>query len=264
MPDSPQTSRVPLADIVRHLDETLHLDDFADDESRNGLQVEGAPNGVAKICFGVDASPEFYAEAQRRGADMLVVHHGISWGGSLGRIEGANYQLVAPLIRSGTALYAAHLPLDAHPVLGNNAGLAGALGLGNLAPFGTYRGHVIGIKGAFSQPVAWSEVLDRLRRVCPDGDLRHVDAGRTPLVRTAGIVSGGGSDEFPQAVAEGLDAFITGEIRLQDYNALQTQPIHFAAAGHYATERFGVQALARHLAEAFPVECEFIDLHLPY
>ncbi len=260
--DSPP--RTPLSDIVAELDSVLRLADFADDYSRNGLQVEGAHRGVARICFGVDASPTFYEEAIRRGADLLVVHHGISWGDSLARIAGPNYRLVAPLIKADTALYAAHLPLDAHPELGNNAGLATALGLEDLRPFGTYHGHVIGMKGAFPEPRPWTAVLERLRAICPDGDLKHVDAGASPLVRTVGVVSGGGADEFPQAVDEGLDAFVTGEIHLQDYTALLTRPIHYAAAGHYATERFGVQALARHLAGRFPVECEFIDLHLPY
>lgn len=256
--------RTPLSDIVAELDSILRLGDFADDYSRNGLQVEGAHRGVARICFGVDASPEFHEEAIRRGADLLVVHHGISWGDSLSRIAGPNYRLVAPLVKADVALYAAHLPLDAHPELGNNAVLATALGLEDLQPFGIYHGHVIGRKGAFPEPVPWTAVLERLRAICPDGDLKHVDAGASPLVRTVGVVSGGGADEFPQAVDEGLDAFVTGEIHLQDYTALLTRPIHYAAAGHYATERFGVQALARHLAARFPVECEFIDLHLPY
>ena len=256
--------RTPLSEIVAELDSALRLAEFADDYSNNGLQVEGAHGGVAKICFGVDASPTFYEEAIRRGADLLVVHHGISWGASLARIAGPNYQLVVPLVKADAALYAAHLPLDAHPELGNNAGLARALGLENLQPFGTYHGHVIGMKGAFAEPIPWTAVLERLREICPDGELRHVDAGASPVVRTVGVVSGGGADEFPQAVDEGLDAFVTGEIHLQDYTSLLTRPIHYAAAGHYATERFGVQALARHLAAKFPVECEFIDLHLPY
>ena len=255
--------RIPLTEIVTELDTLLRLADFPGDYSHNGLQVEGAHRGVAKICFGVDASPEFYAEALRRGADLLVVHHGISWGDSLNRIASANYQLVAPLIQADAALYGAHLPLDAHPVVGNNARLAAAIGLQDLRPFAVYHGYAIGMKGVFPEALPWSEVLDRLRRACPDGDFRHVDFGPA-LVRSVGVVSGGGADEFPQAVDEGLDAFITGEIHLQDYTALQTRPIHFAAAGHYATERFGVQALAEHLAKRFGVECEFIDFHLPY
>lgn len=254
---------VPLAEIVRALDERLRVAEFARDVSHNGLQIEGAEGGVSKVCCGVDASPAFYEEALRRGAQLLVVHHGISWGDSLARIAGPNYRLVAPLVRAGAALYAAHLPLDAHPELGNNAGLAAALGLGELEPFGTYAGYAIGLKGRYPRPVAWAEVLRRLRRACPDGRFEHVDAGPR-LVRTVGVVSGGAAEEFSQAVEQGLDAYVTGELGLVDYNAVLNNPIDFAAAGHYATERFGVRAVGRWLAETFGIEAEFVDLHLKY
>lgn len=169
--------RVPLSDIVAELNTQLRLSEFAGDPSNNGLQVEGAPRGVAKICFGVDASPEFYEAALAHGADLLVVHHGISWGPSLARIAGSNYALVAPLIKADAALYAAHLPLDAHPTLGNNAGLARALGLQELQPFAQYHGYTIGMKGRFSEPIEWSAVLARLRAVCLDGDFRTFGPG---------------------------------------------------------------------------------------
>lgn len=256
--------RIPLSDIVAELDAILRLSDFASDFSNNGLQIEGASQGVAKICTGVDASPEFYRAAIARGADFLIVHHGISWGSSLARIAGPNVPLVTPLIRADIALYAAHLPLDAHPTLGNNARLAQALGLTQLTPFGDYHGTTIGQRGSLPEPLPWSEFLTRLRTVCPDGLLQHVDFG-ADRVQHIGVISGGAGDLFAQAAALGLDAYVTGELRLQDYTALQTtRPLHFAAAGHYATERFGVQALAEHLAARFGIPCEFIDLHLPY
>lgn len=257
-------TRIPLQDIVAELDSLLRIADFPHDHSHNGLQIEGAPDGVAKVCLGVDASVAFHAEALRRGADLLIVHHGISWGDSLARIAGPNYRLVAPLVRAGAALYAAHLPLDAHPTLGNNAGLARAIGLADLLPFGTYDGYAIGLKGRFPAPLPWDALLERLRAACPDGTLRFFDTGSDAPVRTVGVVSGGAGDMFRQAVAEGLDAYVTGEMALQDYNALLAEPIRFAAAGHYATERFGVQAVGRHLAERFGLDCEFIDTHLPY
>lgn len=256
--------RIPLQDIVAELDSVLRIADFPQDYSHNGLQIEGATDGVAKICFGVDASVDFYAKALRQGADLLIVHHGISWGDSLARITGANHRLVAPLIRAGVALYAAHLPLDAHPTLGNNAGLARALGLTDLLPFGTYHGYTIGLKGRLPAPLPWNAFLERLHAACPDGTLRSFDTGSAAPVSTVGVVSGGAADMFRQAAAEGLDAYVTGEMGLQDYNALLAEPIRFAAAGHYATERFGVQSLRRHLSERFGVECEFIDTHLPY
>ncbi len=254
---------VPLQEIVRALDEELRLAAFPGDPSNNGLQVEGAADGVSKVCCGVDATPALFAEAARRGAQLCFVHHGISWGASLARIAGPNYRLVAPLVRSGIALYAAHLPLDAHPTLGNNAGLARAIGLGGLEPFAEWRGHLIGVKGAFPEPVPREELHRRVREACPDGRFETVDAGAA-LVRTVGVVSGGAAEDFPQAVAAGLDAYVTGEIGLADYNAVLNDPIDYVAAGHYATERFGPRAVAGWLAERFGIEAEFVDFRLRY
>ena len=181
----------------------------------------------------------------------------------LARIAGPNYRLVAPLVRSGTALYAAHLPLDAHPTLGNNAGLARAIGLGGLGPFAEWRGFTIGVKGSFPEPIPLAELHRRVREACPGGRFETVDAGPA-LVRTVGVVSGGAAEDFSQAVAEGLDAYVTGEIGLADYNAVRNDPIDFVAAGHYATERFGPRAVAGWLAERFGVEAEFVDFGLKY
>ena len=180
---------VPLQDIVRALDEELRLAAFAGDPSNNGLQVDGAPDGVSRAVCGVDATPDLFAEAARRGAQLCFVHHGISWGSSLARIAGPNYRLVAPLVRSGIALYAAHLPLDAHPVLGNNAGLARAIGLEGLEPFAEWRGFTIGVKGRFPEAIPREELHRRVREACPGGRFETVDAG-AELVRTAGVVSG--------------------------------------------------------------------------
>lgn len=255
-----------LPEIVSALDTELHHERFLRDVSRNGLQVEGAHGGVSKVCCGVDASPEFYEQALARGAQLLVVHHGISWGDSLSRISGGNYALVAPLVRADVALYASHLPLDAHPRLGNNANLAAALGLSDLEPFGTYAGYDIGFKGALQRPVPWADFLGRLREVCPDGRFESFDPFRDASrpVRTVGVVSGGAAEEFPQAVDAGLDAYVTGEMGLADYNALLARPIRFAAAGHYATERFGPRALAEWIRSALGVDAEFVDTHLRF
>jgi dinuclear metal center YbgI/SA1388 family protein len=262
-PASARRRAVPLAELVDWLDRTLDLPAFADDASNNGLQVEGASRGVTKVACGVDASPAFYEEALRRGAQLLVVHHGISWGASLARIAGPNHRLVAPLVRADAALYAAHLPLDAHPTLGNNAQIAKALGLRGVRPFGTYRGHTIGVRGSFPRALPWEEAKARFRAICPGGRFDAVDAGRG-TVRTVGIVSGGGADELEQASAAGLDAFLTGEFGLRHYNAALCDPIDLAAAGHYATERFGVRALGEALAERFGIDWTFVDLSLPW
>lgn len=257
-------SPVPLSAIVEALSETLCLDAFANDVSHNGLQVEGAPDGVRKICCGVDASPAFYERALACGAQLMIVHHGISWGTSLSRIAGANYKLVAPLILSGAALFAAHLPLDAHPQFGNNAQLCKALGLRQLEPFAQWHGFTIGFKGSLPEPIRWTDFLARLSAACPDAPIRHMDSG-PEFVRHVGIVSGGcGAEEYRQAVNEGLDAFVTGEMNLAAYNAACLEPVHYAAAGHYATERFGVRAITKAIAERFGLDWEMIDFHLPY
>ncbi|MBQ9726969.1 MAG: Nif3-like dinuclear metal center hexameric protein [Kiritimatiellae bacterium] len=254
---------VPLADLVSWLDRTLDLPAFEGDFSNNGLQVEGASRGVSKIACGVDASPEFHAEALRRGAQLLLVHHGISWGGSLARIAGPAYRLVAPLVRADAALYAAHLPLDAHPTLGNNAQIAKALGLRDVEPFGTYRGFTIGVRGSFPRALPREDAKARFRDICPGGRFDSVDAGPA-RIRTVAVVSGGGADEAAQAAAAGLDAFFTGEFGLQHYNAALCAPVNLVAAGHYATERFGVRALGEALAAGFGLECEFVDFSLPW
>ena len=254
---------VPLQDIVRALDAELRIAAFAGDPSNNGLQVEGASRGVSKAVCGVDATPELFAEAERRGAQLCFAHHGISWGSSLARLSGRNYRLVAPLVRADLALYAAHLPLDAHPSLGNNAGLARAIGLGELEPFAEWRGFTIGMKGRFPGAIPLAELHRRVREACPGG--RFETAGDGPaLVRTVGVVSGGAAEDFPQALAAGLDAYVTGEIGLADYNALSGEPLAFVAAGHYATERFGPRAVAGWLAERFGIEAEFVDFGLRY
>ena len=166
-------------------------------------------------------------------------------------------------MRADAALYAAHLPLDAHPTLGNNAQIAKALGLVRTAPFAEHRGAAIGVRGALPRALPWEALKARFRAICPGGRFESVDAGK-PTVRTVGIVSGGGADFFPMATAAGLDAFLTGELRLQDRNAVLNDPIDFAAAGHYATERFGVRALGAALAAEFGIEWEFVDLALPW
>ena len=255
----PHPRPVPLADIVRELDRLLRPEDFVNDVSHNGLQVEGASQGVTRLCCGVDATPAFYEAALARGAQLLLVHHGISWGSSLNRIAGANCRLVAPLIRADAALYAAHLPLDAHPRFGNNAGLARALGLTKLKPFGCWHGYSVGFQGVLPRPVRWETLLERLAAACPGGELHHVDHG-PERVRTVGVVTGGGgAAEYAQALEAGLDAFITGEMNLTAWNAASIGDAHYAAAGHYATERFGIRAITEHIAQRFSLPWDFID-----
>lgn len=250
-----------LADIVSALDEELQPGRFPGDPSRNGLQVANSGE-VRKVRCGVDGSLEFFERAAAEGADLCIVHHGISWGDSLTRIAGLNYELVSFLVKHDMALYACHLPLDAHPTLGNNAGLAAALGLRDLRPFGEYAGSLIGFRGELPAPMPAAEFRERVRALSNGGFTAHEYGPAT--IRTVGVVSGGGEGELPQAAALGLDAFVSGEGGLQAYNAAKQGRIHAYFAGHYATETFGVKSLGRLVAERFGVEAEFVDFRLPW
>lgn len=255
-------SPVRLATLVSALDCELRNADFAADSSHNGLQVENSGT-VRKVCCGVDASLEFLERAQAAGADLCVVHHGLSWGTSLARIAGLNHRIVSFLLRHDMALYASHLPLDAHPTLGNNAGLARALGLQGLKPFGEYHGLTIGLRGALPRAVSPDDFARRVAAAAPGGHLVAMPFGK-PRIRSVGVVSGGAADELPQAVEAGLDAYVSGEGGLQAYNAARHGGIHAFFAGHYATETFGVRALGAWIARRYGVPFEFVDFRLPY
>lgn len=250
-----------LKTITSALDEELHLADFEDD-SHNGLQV--ANTGlVAKVCCGVDASLDFLKAAKDLGANFCVVHHGISWGSSLAKITAANYEIVSFLIQNDMALYAAHLPLDAHPLLGNNACIAAALGMTNVNGFCLYHGNCIGRKGSLATPLTFDDLCGRVRTLTPGGTFHALPFGKHE-VKTLGIVSGGAANDVCQAIDEGLDCYLTGEMNLQAYNAAKQGGINVIAAGHYATERFGVRAVGDYLSRNFKLSCDFVNFDLPW
>jgi len=250
-----------LADIAAYLDKELAIGEFATDSSNNGLQVAG-PGRVKKVCCGVDASLEFFEEAARRGADLLVCHHGISWGDSLKRITDLNYGRVSTLIRNDMALYGCHLPLDAHPAYGNNAQICHVLGLAKLRRFGLYEGVEIGFQGELPRAMRYDRFKQRV--VGKIGKrISTMDFGRK-TVKTVAVVSGGGAAELVEAGRKGIDVFLSGEPRLSAYAEAQEYGINAVFAGHYATEVFGVRAVARLLKKKFRLESEFIDLDVPF
>jgi dinuclear metal center YbgI/SA1388 family protein len=246
--------------ITAFLDKELRIADYQD-SSHNGLQVGGAGR-VARVCCGVDASLAFFEEAQKRGADLVVCHHGISWGDSLARITDLNYRRVAYLVRHDMALYACHLPLDAHPRHGNNILLARALGIQRPRRFGMYNGMEIGFAGALARPVSYARFKQRVARVT-GGALQTMDFGRKTVRRVA-VVSGGGAAEAAEAGRKGIDVYVSGEAGLVAYSLAQEYGINAVFAGHYATERFGVRALGELLAKRFKIQAEFIDLNVPF
>ncbi len=246
--------------IVAFLDRELNVRAFADD-SHNGLQVENAGK-IARVCCGVDASLDFFEAAVKFKADLVVCHHGLSWGDSLARITGLNYQRIKLLLDNGLALYACHLPLDAHPRYGNNAQICKAFGLRQLKPFGLYRGIPIGFSGALPRAVPYAAFKERARSVFGN-TVGTMDFGRR-TVRTVAVVSGGAAAEIEEAGQKGIDVYISGEPKLTAYHLAREYGINAIFAGHYATEVFGAKALARLLALRFRLKTEFLDMGIRF
>ena len=217
-----------LEKIVTWLDQTLNVAAF-DDVSNNGIQIErsevkGERSEVKVVAFAVDASVKAVKAAAKAGAQLLVVHHGISWGGGIRRIEGGVYNVVKAAMDANLAIYACHLPLDAHPVLGNNAQLAKYFGLKKLRPAFSYHGNVIGVIGTN----------------------RHG--------QLIGICSGGAGEFAEEAKRLGCGLYVTGEASWGDVIAAENCGMRMICAGHYETEVFGIRAVAKAMAKALKVK----------
>lgn len=246
--------------LVKMLDGTLKIDSIPD-SSHNGLQVENSGK-VIKVCCGVDASMEFFKEAKKRGANMVICHHGLSWGDSLKRITELNYKRIKYLIDNDMALYAVHLPLDAHPEYGNNILICKALGLKKVKKFGMYNGVEIGYRGAFGKSRSYDSFKKLVGRVMNGAELRCMDFGKK-TIRTVAVISGGASDELGEAARSGVDVYLSGEAKLSAYSVAQEMGINAVFAGHYATEVFGVRAVAGLLCKK-GLKAEFLDLNVPF
>jgi dinuclear metal center YbgI/SA1388 family protein len=251
---------VPCAVLVGHLDELLRPSQFVD-FGPNGLQVPGRDE-VRILATGVSASVELFERARDAGADLVLVHHGLFWAGPPRPLDPAAKRRLEVLFDAEMGLAAYHLPLDGHPDVGNNALLARRLGGERLAPFAELEGRAIGVRASFGGdglPVA--ELVERVREATAREPLAFT-AGPDP-VRSIGIVTGAGADHLDDAIAEGLDAFLTGEPAERVMTRANEAGVHFLAAGHYATETFGVRALGELLAERFGVRHVFIDVPNP-
>ena len=211
-----------LKKIVDWLDETLDVAAF-DDVSNNGVQIARTGDAVTRVAFAVDASAKSVHAAAAAGAQLLVVHHGISWGGGVKRIAGGVYNVVKAAMDADLAVYACHLPLDAHPTLGNNAQLAKLFGLKRTQPAFSYHGRLIGLVGA----------RDGYR---------------------VGVCSGGGGDFAEEAQRLGCDVFVTGEADWGEVVAAENCGMKMLCCGHYETEVYGVRALAAALKKALKVD----------
>ncbi len=249
-----------LLQLVAELDDLLESEAVAD-YCPNGLQVEGGPE-VQRLVSGVSASRVLFTRAVDQEADAVLVHHGILWNDlAPPRIVGSFRERVRILLEHRLSLIAYHLPLDRHLELGNAAQLARRIGLEELEPFGLHRGVSAGVCGVFPEPVEAEELFAAVAEAC-DREPQIFEGSRR-LVSSVGIVTGAAQREYHQAVAAGLDAYITGEASEWVLHQAAEDGVHFLAAGHYATERFGVQALGRWLRDRHGLEVEFIDLPNP-
>ncbi len=244
-----------LESLLQYLSEYLRLEDFPDYPlAFNGLQVEG-PENVFRICAAVDASEAVIDEAAQRNADLLIVHHGLLWDG-LHRVTGPKYRKLHKLLGEGIALFSAHLPLDAHAEVGNCALLARELGLADLERFGSYGAEKIGWCGTVNTDRdAFKETIAGV----VDGPVRLIPGGPDALYRVA-VVTGGAADMIAEAASEGMDALVTGEGTHHTFHQAMEYGVNAYYAGHYATETWGVRALAAHLEQRFEIPWDFIDL----
>lgn len=226
------------------------------DDSLNGIQVGRSAGPVTKVAFAVDACAESVRRARAAGAQALFVHHGLFWG-KPAPLKGALRGRVAELLSADMALYACHLPLDAHPEVGNNAVLARMLGLRDIEPFGEYHGVKIGFKGRIDPAISVDEAL---ARVLPAGDApRSLLPFGPRMVTRAAVVSGGAAFEALQAIAEGVELYVTGEPSHSIYHEVMESGINVIAAGHYATEVHGVKAVAERAARELGIQTVFIE-----
>jgi len=247
-------AKVSLEALVRHCDRILRTDSVNDYEGAvNGLQVQSA-GPVTRIAAAVDASLATVRLAIEARADLLIVHHGLFWGPAY-PWTGNRYELLLRLLGNNLAVYSSHLPLDLHPRLGNNAQLCAALGLRRLRPFFVSQGQTIGFQARTSIPR--KALQTRLDRALGGSSL--LIPGGPPTCRRVGVVTGGAGNDLKQAANEGIDTFITGEGAHWTYALAEDLGINVFYGGHYATETFGVKALAAELGRRYNIPWVFLE-----
>ena len=246
--------------IVDHLDSILDPAAF-DDYGPNGLQVPGR-EGVETVVTGVSANVDLFTRAREDHADLVLVHHGLFWAGPPRPLDRASKRRLELLFDADMSLAAYHLPLDGHLEHGNNALLADAIGCESKAPFGRHKSATIGVVGRLpGDGIAPDDLVARVREATSREPLAFTDG--PDRVRTVGVVSGAGADYLEDAIVAGLDAFVTGEPIERAMARAQEARVHFLAAGHYATETFGVRRLGDLLAARFGVRHVFVDVPNP-
>ena len=244
-----------VAELIDHLDDLLRIGDF-EDLGPNGLQVP-ADREVERVVTGVTAQRELIERAIAEDAQLVLVHHGLFWRFNPVGLTPVLAERLRPLFKHDVALAGYHLPLDAHPEVGNNALLAEALGCDEHVAFGT-----VGRGGSFADPVPISTLVERVATACGGREPLLFDGGPAAVRRIA-IVSGGAAGELPRAIEEGYDAFLTGEPKEHVMADAREAGIHFIAAGHYATETHGIRRIGDLIAQRFGVSHSFVDIPNP-
>ena len=241
-------------ELVSYLNKRLNLNGFAGDVSNNGLQVEGVGD-VTKIIAGVDGCMALFQKAVQEEAQFIIVHHGISWGSEPRRFTGITAERLKFLFQHNISLYACHLPLDAHPELGNNARLCDEAGIITRIPCCNYHGLNIGFAGEFAQPLTLKELAEKM------GGAHALVGDPARVLRSAAVVSGGGgNDALDDAVMRKADVLITGELGHEMYHSALENDIAVLALGHYASETHGVRTVLADLQKTFALPGEFIDI----
>jgi dinuclear metal center YbgI/SA1388 family protein len=249
-----------MSEVLEELDRLLEPERF-EDYCLNGLQVPG-PEQLTTLATGVSAHAELFELAAAEGAELLLVHHGLFWDPGVRAIDAGLARRLRILFDGGIALAAYHLPLDAHPLVGNNALLGQALGAERLEPFALHRGQPIGFVAHLpGEGIAAAELFASVAHITDRLPLVF-DAGPERVSRLA-IVSGAGADYLDDAVQAGAQALLTGEVPERAMAAARESAVHLIAAGHYATETFGVRRLGEHLAERFGLRHVFLDVPNP-
>ncbi|MGB5326412.1 MAG: Nif3-like dinuclear metal center hexameric protein [Pseudomonadales bacterium] len=243
-----------LADLVAHLNEHLQVAAI-DDYCPNGLQVQGSER-VVKIVCGVTASQRLLDEAVVRGADAVLVHHGYFWKSEPRTLAGMRRARLKTLLANDISLLAYHLPLDLHPQHGNNVQLAQVLGW---QPVNAGSGALV-LHGELERDYSGAELAAHIATRLQRAPL-HIDAAR-PIRRIAWC-TGAAQGYIGEAVALGCDAYVSGEVSESTVHEARENGVHFFAAGHHATERYGVRALGDHVAQRFGISCEFVDCDNP-
>lgn len=251
-----------LTELDRYFNSILHKEDYDSDISLNGIQIaNSAPDEkrITKVAFAVDACEATALKTAEIGAQVLFVHHGLFWG-HCQTITGNHYKRISAFLKNDIALCAYHIPLDANEFVGNNFGMAFALGLKKTRPFGKWRGMTLGCAGELEMPATIDEIAKKL---FPSDKMQKPNKilpfGKREIKKIA-IISGGAGADFTQAVALHADLYITGEVDHEDFHGIEEAGINVIAGGHYNTETFGPKLMAKRLHEDKEIETVFIDV----